>query len=90
VWHRLLCPQAEYGEHLKIVGNLPQLGSWNVEDAAPMQWKDNHIWETDVELPLGREAQFKAVLLSHNATVWEPGPDRLPPPPPFPAWFIHQ
>jgi len=41
-----------------------------------MRWKDDHIWEADVELPRGAEAQFKAVLLSHNATIWEPGTDR--------------
>ena len=36
-----------YGQQLAVVGNIPQLGSWDVRKAIKMTWCDGHIWKAD-------------------------------------------
>ncbi|GBF92650.1 hypothetical protein Rsub_05019 [Raphidocelis subcapitata] len=66
-----------YGQILKVVGSLEELGGWCPDQAPRMAWHDGHSWSLDVSLPVGT-VQFKVVLAHEGggACRWEEGPDR--------------
>ena len=41
----------EWGQTLYIVGSIPELGSWNIEQAKEMQYVDDGNWKLNLELP---------------------------------------
>ncbi|GKT62133.1 glucoamylase P [Colletotrichum tofieldiae] len=51
-----------YGEDLYVLGNTPDLGSWNVENAQPMTASgytaERPLWNADVELPGGQNISY--------------------------------
>ncbi|KZL81139.1 glycosyl hydrolase family 15 [Colletotrichum incanum] len=51
-----------YGEDLFVLGNTPDLGSWNVENAQPMTASgytaERPLWNADVELPGGQNISY--------------------------------
>lgn len=51
--------QIEYGERFKVVGNLPQLGSWDVAKAPELSWHDGDLWAASLDLPVGVDVEFK-------------------------------
>jgi hypothetical protein len=51
--------QIEYGERFKVVGNQPALGSWDVTKAPELKWYDGDLWAGSVELPVGKDIEFK-------------------------------
>jgi len=38
------------GEGVLLAGSIPELGSWNVENAVKLKWSD-HVWSTELTLP---------------------------------------
>jgi hypothetical protein len=42
--------QLDAGENsvVYVVGNIPELGSWNVLDGLELGWNPKHIWEDSV------------------------------------------
>jgi hypothetical protein len=48
-----------FGEGMYVVGNLEQLGSWNVESSLQLEWTEGHVWRGRVEVPVGSELEFK-------------------------------
>lgn len=69
-------PQTAFGEALKVVGSLAQLGAWEVDAAPAMHWQDGDFWNVDVTLPAGEAFEAKLVHLSAHAVTWEPGRNR--------------
>ncbi|WYZ46431.1 hypothetical protein EsH8_IX_000656 [Colletotrichum jinshuiense] len=51
-----------FGEDLFILGNIAELGSWNVENALPMSASnytaERPLWNVDVELPGGQNVSY--------------------------------
>eukprot|EP00775_Hariotina_reticulata_P004065 gene4065-4312_t len=65
-----------WGQVLKVVGSLEELGNWKVEKAPQMTWHDGHTWTLDVQLPVGA-INFKVVMQEpHGGVRWEQGTDR--------------
>jgi alpha-amylase len=54
-------PQNSYGQVLKVVGALEELGAWEPSRAPAMTWREGHAWSLDVELPAG-SVSFKVVM----------------------------
>ncbi|GLC54697.1 hypothetical protein PLESTB_000896500 [Pleodorina starrii] len=87
------------GQRLVVVGNLPELGGWDVARGVELSCSPGHIWRGEVELPLGTMLEAKLVVLGPGGGEerWEAGPNRtltlqtpppedfLPPPPPPPS-----
>jgi hypothetical protein len=48
-----------FGEHLRVVGSLPQLGDWDPAAAPALKWGDGHEWTATLELPHDARAEFK-------------------------------
>jgi hypothetical protein len=75
------------GETVAIVGSSPLLGGWDAGLAIPLEWTDGHVWSGELPpLPLSYEEEdeaapieFKAVLLTGQAAVWEAGSNRALP-----------
>jgi len=70
-----------FGESIKLVGSLPQLGSWNPASAlalsASQYSSSNPLWSGALSLPAGTTFQYKFVKVSSGGAVsWESDPDR--------------
>lgn len=65
-----------FGQVLKVVGALEELGAWVPEKAPAMRWHEGHTWTLDVELPVGN-VSFKVVMQDEGGAMrWEDGLDR--------------
>jgi hypothetical protein len=51
--------QVKFGEVHKVVGNLPALGKWSLDEAPTMEWSDGHVWTLALDVPVGQPVEFK-------------------------------
>lgn len=70
-----------YGDTVKIVGSLAQLGNWNVQNAPSLSatgyTASNPVWNQIIQLPAGSTFQYKyAIVSSSGAVTWESDPNR--------------
>ncbi|KAI1801743.1 carbohydrate-binding module family 20 protein [Daldinia bambusicola] len=70
-----------YGETIKLVGSIPELGSWNVEAAptlsAAKYTAAKPLWTLSLSLAPGRKFEYKFVKVSSSGAVsWESDPNR--------------
>lgn len=70
--------QTNFGERVYLVGNVPELGNWNPDDAVGPMF--NQIvysyptWYMDVNVPAHEELEFKFIIKDDNGLVtWESG-----------------
>lgn len=67
-----------FGEKFHIVGDDPNLGSWDPSSAIPLDWSDGHLWTAELDIPVGKSIQYKFILKGSTGNiVWQPGPDRI-------------
>lgn len=71
----------EWGQSVKVVGNVPQLGDWNVAKAprlsASAYTSSNPLWTITVPLKAGQEVQYKFVRVENDGSAqWESDPNR--------------
>ena len=71
--------ETSYGENIYIVGNVPELGSWNPDKCTEALLNPNYPeWFLPVSVPAGTEIQFKFIKKDANGTVtWESGDNRV-------------
>jgi len=70
-----------FGESIKLVGSLPQLGNWNPGSAlalsASQYSNSNPLWSGTLSVPAGTTFQYKFVKVSSSGAVsWESDPNR--------------
>lgn len=70
-----------YGQTIKVIGSIAQLGSWNTASApalsASQYTSANPLWTYTVSLPAGQTFQYKFLKVeSSGAVVWESDPNR--------------
>lgn len=65
-----------WGQNVYIVGDIPELGSWNPQEAVVADSSSYPTWRTTVYLPVGTEFAFKAIKREGNNVVWECGNNR--------------
>ncbi|KAG7142145.1 Glucoamylase like protein [Verticillium longisporum] len=71
----------QFGQTVKIVGNIPQLGNWNTANAislsASQYTSSNPVWSGTLSLPAGQAIQYKYInVASNGAVTWEKDPNR--------------
>lgn len=76
----------QFGQELRVVGNLFELGNWKPDLALKMVWKqvniifinkkDNH-WEAKLNLSNSIDFEYKYVLCQKDQCIWENGENRL-------------
>eukprot|EP00931_Biecheleriopsis_adriatica_P006298 TRINITY_DN107711_c0_g1_i1.p1 TRINITY_DN107711_c0_g1~~TRINITY_DN107711_c0_g1_i1.p1 ORF type:complete len:316 (-),score=39.67 TRINITY_DN107711_c0_g1_i1:15-962(-) len=76
------CPTVN-NEDVRLVGSLPELGSWNPAEALPLKTSERTypVWQT-AELPLPSQphevVQYKYIKVFGGSVVqWEAGPNRI-------------
>ncbi|XP_065854669.1 uncharacterized protein [Euphorbia lathyris] len=70
--------ECSFGEQFAIVGDDLNLGLWNPDNAIPLNWSDDHVWNLELDVPIGKSIQFKFILKEITGSiVWQPGPDRI-------------
>jgi hypothetical protein len=66
--------QVKYGQQLRVVGNLPALGSWDTARGLELRWSEGHVWAATLELEVGSRVEFKVRPHSRWGFVaWEQG-----------------
>ncbi|KAM0816695.1 putative Starch binding domain-containing protein [Seiridium cardinale] len=70
-----------YGDTIKVVGSISQLGSWTVANAPSMSATSytsaNPLWTYNLSLPAGTAFEYKFVKVSSSGAVtWESDPNR--------------
>lgn len=70
-----------YGQTVKIVGSIAELGSWNTANAISLSasgyTSSNHLWSVALNLPSGTTFQYKFInVASSGAVTWESDPNR--------------
>lgn len=69
--------KADFGQNLKVVGNISTLGGWEVDQAPEMTWSEGDVWMATLDLPEDASVEFKLVLCRPNAAPeWEASPNR--------------
>lgn len=58
-----LLRQVQFGQSLKLVGDNPALGGWDIGRAPGMKWSNHHIWSVELDIKEGEELNFKVGLL---------------------------
>lgn len=71
--------ETNYGENIYIVGNVPELGSWDQDKCTEALLNPNYPeWFLPVSVPAGTEIQFKFIKKDANGNVtWESGDNRM-------------
>jgi hypothetical protein len=70
-----------WGQKIKIVGSIPELGSWSPSAApalsATQYTTSNPVWTYTLSLPAGTKFEYKFVKVADNGAVsWENDPNR--------------
>ncbi|KAG2430618.1 hypothetical protein HXX76_010136 [Chlamydomonas incerta] len=78
VRYRFVVPQyvTHYGQELRVVGSLPELGGWNPWTAPRMSWSEGHQWSLETSLPQ-ETFEFKVIALEGGHVRWESGSNRV-------------
>ncbi|GIM00183.1 hypothetical protein Vretimale_5349 [Volvox reticuliferus] len=76
--YRFVVPQyiTTFGQTLRVVGSLPELGGWNPCSAPVMTWSDGHQWSLECILPQ-RPFEFKITVFEGHTVKWEGGSNRV-------------
>lgn len=66
-----------WGQNVFVVGNIPQLGAWNVANAIPLSSAAYPVWSGTVQIPSSTPVQYKYIKKDGNGNVvWENGNNR--------------
>lgn len=68
-----------FGQNVYVVGNLPQLGSWNPDAAIPLSAATYPVWRANVSLPASAAVEYKYIKKPGDggaAVQWETGSNR--------------
>ncbi|OBS22075.1 hypothetical protein FPOA_08412 [Fusarium poae] len=70
-----------FGETIKIVGNIPALGNWDTSKAVALGASDytssNPVWKATISLTAGQDIQYKYINVKKDGSVtWEKDPNR--------------
>ncbi|KAI0905526.1 alpha-amylase [Ustulina deusta] len=70
-----------FGETIKIVGSVAELGSWNPEDAVALDASQytsaNPLWRATVDVAPGTAVEYKYIRVAGDGAVaWESDPNR--------------
>lgn len=58
------------GQHLKLVGNSPVLGEWDFRAAPAFTWSPEHVWQLELQLPVGEPVDWKIVQAVESNNEW--------------------
>lgn len=65
----------DYGQHIVLVGSMPELGNWVLADGINLTWSEGDMWNATVELPSTSVVEYKYVVVGQggHAHAWQSG-----------------
>lgn len=71
----------QFGQTVKIVGDIAALGGWDTDDAVEMDASDytsaNPLWKVTISLAAGQVIEYKYINVASDGSVtWESDPNR--------------
>lgn len=65
----------DYGQHIVLVGSMPELGSWILADGVSLTWSEGDLWNATLELPSTSVLEYKYVVVGQggHAVSWQSG-----------------
>lgn len=57
---------AGFGSELFVVGNHPDLGSWNPVMARKLQWSEGNVWTGQVAIEAGHALEYKFIVRTNS------------------------
>lgn len=66
-----------WGQELYLVGDVPELGQWNLKDAVPLKCCNLNRWCTTIEVGQSKPVNYKYALFDGKTFVLEIGPARV-------------
>ncbi|MCX5792711.1 MAG: alpha-amylase family glycosyl hydrolase [Elusimicrobia bacterium] len=63
--------KSSYGQNVKVTGNCPELGGWDVKKAVPLEYINDNLWLGDlaIEASAGQTIAYKFVVTNADGTV---------------------
>jgi len=60
-----------YGQSMKVIGNCPELGSWDVNKAFPLEYVNENLWMGDIDIveSAGRAISYKFIAANPDGTT---------------------
>lgn len=71
--------QTVWGQDLYLIGDVPELGQWNLKDAVPLKCVNLNRWCATVDVSRCEPVCYKYVLYNGESFVTEIGPSRVSP-----------
>lgn len=72
--------RTQWGDNVKVVGNIPELGNWNPEQGRPLSadgyTDSNPQWRATISVPAGKTFEYKFVKVTDGSVTWENGGNR--------------
>jgi glucoamylase len=70
-----------FGDTIKIVGNIAALGNWDTSKAVALSASDytssNPVWKATISLAAGQSIQYKYINVKKDGSLtWEKDPNR--------------
>ncbi|EEA08201.1 starch binding domain-containing protein [Cryptosporidium muris RN66] len=67
--------ETSFGQDLTVVGNIPELGNWDIKQGVKMIWSPGNLWTIKVEIFSKIEnIEYKYVISeNYGSHKWEPG-----------------
>jgi alpha-amylase len=66
-----------WGQNVYLVGNIAELGNWNIGQAVPLSAAGYPIWSGTIQLPPSTTVEFKYIKIDGGNVVWESGSNRI-------------
>ncbi len=51
--------QVSFGEVIKAVGNIKELGDWKADKGLVLSWQEGNRWTGTLDIPVGKPLKFK-------------------------------
>lgn len=75
---RAFCDATAWGDTVRLVGDLPELGAWDPHAGVPLSGDAWPNWAAELDLPIGVGFEYKLVLVRGDGSVeWERGDNRV-------------
>ena len=67
------------GTNIRVVGNSPNMGSWDISRALVMSFQPGGFWTCQVSLPAGCVHEYKYLQCGGDGSLkrWQPGADSV-------------
>lgn len=60
----------QFGHSIKVIGNIGDLGGWNVEESLRLEWSEGHVWTGEIEVDSRMKRCVWGLCVCVHARIW--------------------